>query len=143
MIKTMPRWSRMGAFLIDITTINALTRLILSIIPTDFFILTYENFSHDIMVYFLLLLFQVAVATLYTTLFYKVAGATFGKFFLKVDIVSSETGKEISTIEMAKREQLKWILVYSTLFIYVMYGAYCVFTKKEMLHEKISKTKIM
>ncbi len=143
MIKTMPRWSRVGAFIIDATTINAIVQLIISLIPTTFFELTLTDFSHDIMIYFVLLLLQVFIATCYATLFYTLAGATFGKFFLRQDIVSIDKNEKISGLEMFKREQLKWTLIYASFLIYPIYGAYCIINKKAMLHEKVSNTKII
>ncbi len=142
MFYTMPRWSRMGAFIIDAVTINAFTAYILSFINNGEILLTGTNLGYDIMVLFLMILLQVALATVYGTVFYALAGGTFGKFFLRVHIVG-EDNKKISNLEMFKREQLKWTLIYGTILIYPIYGAYCVYHKKTMFHEKVSKTHIL
>ncbi len=142
MFFNMPRWSRLGAFVIDATTINALTGFILSLIPNSGFFLTGSNFALDVFNIFLIILFQVLIACIYTTILYKYAGGTFGKFFLKVNIVD-ENDEKLSSIDIFKREQLKWTLIYSTLLLYVIYGAYCVLNKKIMLHEKMTKTHIL
>lgn len=138
----MPRWSRTGAFIIDAVTINAFTAFFLQLIPNNGLFLTFDNFAFDIFNLLCIIVFQVIVACVYTTILYTYFGGTFGKFFLKVNIVN-EKNKKLTPLEIFKREQLKWTLIYGTLLIYPIYGAICVLGKNTMLHEKITKTHIL
>lgn len=150
-----PRWNRIGAFVIDITTANAFSSLIMIFIG-KYFIVEGTNILADMFTVISLLILSVIFMICYNVLCYELIGGTFGKLVLRVEIVDSDpttitykqligiiNGKDKVDIgTMISREYLKWVSFYATLGIYGVYCFYKIMKKETLMHEKKSKTKI-
>ncbi len=76
------------------------------------------------------------IAVLYSTILELIFSRTLGKFIFKIKVVDYQDGRKVSTIQIILRSLLKYLFPFG--FI-----AYFTTKNKQMLHDILTKTKVV
>lgn len=134
-------WRRIGAYIIDLSIISMISRIILSFI-SPIFLLTGTNLMLDIFKFYLFLMAAVIIAVGYNVGCYHYFKFPLGKLLMSIKVYNHR-GRRVSTRDYAKREFNKFIYTYATLGLYVPYQFLRYAVKKEQtFHERQSNTYI-
>lgn len=132
-------WRRIGAFVIDMSVISMITRILLPVLQ-PLFTLTGTNLGIDVIKLIAYLLFLILVAVAYNMLCYRFFKFTLGKLLLNIKVFN-ENGERASMKSYFIREWNKYFLIYATMGIYSLYQFITkVIKEKQTYHEKKSDT---
>lgn len=134
-------WRRIGAYIIDLSVISMISRIILSFI-SPVFLLTGTNLMLDIFKFYLFLMAAVVIAVAYNVGCYHYFKFPLGKLLMSIKVYNHR-GRRVSTRDYTIRELNKFTYTYATLGLYVPYQFFRYGIKKEQtFHERQSNTYI-
>ncbi len=134
-------WRRIGSYVIDLSVISMFTQVVYFVIG-DKLILTSTNLLIDIIIMYVYLLINVAVAVGYNYICYKYFKYPLGKLLLSIKVLDGKN-KRVHTKSYVTRECYKYTFIYATLGLYIPYQFFMyVIRDKDVFHDRIIKTHI-
>ncbi len=134
-------WRRIGAYIIDLSIISMLIRIVLPII-NPIIMPTLNNILIDFFKLFITLFVITLVATMYNVLCYKYFKFPLGKLLLGVQVLD-ENQQRIPVKKYFIREFNKFVFVYGTLGLYLPYQfIFNVIKRQQTFHDKQANTHI-
>lgn len=134
-------WRRIGSYVIDISIISMINKIILINI-SSIFILTKTNIIIDFIKLYCFIGLLCLIAIGYNVLCYKYFKYPLGKLLMGVKVLDKD-GRRVSTNVYFQREANKYIYFFATFGLYGLYQFLRFVTvKKQTYHERITKTHI-